>query len=234
MPRSAPCGAAVRAALGGSLAVIALAGCGASAGRASSTTRASGSATAVEATLAPTGGPAGGATTDQSAPSGAAASVTTGSTTSTPARTTTTPTSRATSDPVRTPQLRHLQAVLLRWLRAAGPETGALVYDMTDHATLFTVRASRAGLRHRSRSCTRRSRQPACSGPVRPFRPRFSAPAGSNHTASGTEICTCAATAIQRSETGTSTVSTRTATVRPHPSSSPSCAVTELIESPAG
>ncbi len=143
MPRSAPCGAAVRAALGGSLAVIALAGCGASAGRASSTTRGSGSATAVEATLAPTGGPAGGATTDQSAPSGAAASVTTGSTTSTPARTTTTPTSRATSDPVRTPQLRHLQAVLLRWLRAAGPETGALVYDMTDHATLFTVRASR-------------------------------------------------------------------------------------------
>jgi D-alanyl-D-alanine carboxypeptidase/D-alanyl-D-alanine-endopeptidase (penicillin-binding protein 4) len=41
----------------------------------------------------------------------------------------------------RSPALRHLQAVLVRALRGAGSQTGALVVDLSDPAALFSMRA---------------------------------------------------------------------------------------------
>ena len=42
---------------------------------------------------------------------------------------------------VRSPALRHLQAELVWGLRSAGPQTGALVVDLGDDQTLFSLRA---------------------------------------------------------------------------------------------
>lgn len=44
----------------------------------------------------------------------------------------------------RTPALRHLQFVLARALQSAGPQTGALVVDITSGETLFSLRAGTA------------------------------------------------------------------------------------------
>jgi D-alanyl-D-alanine carboxypeptidase/D-alanyl-D-alanine-endopeptidase (penicillin-binding protein 4) len=44
------------------------------------------------------------------------------------------------ADP-RSPALRHLQAVLLGTVRTAGPQTGAVVYDLSDGQTLFSLRS---------------------------------------------------------------------------------------------
>jgi D-alanyl-D-alanine carboxypeptidase/D-alanyl-D-alanine-endopeptidase (penicillin-binding protein 4) len=50
--------------------------------------------------------------------------------------------SRPSSSDGRAPALRHLQALLVRAERKAGPRTGLLVYDMTTRRTLFTREAS--------------------------------------------------------------------------------------------
>jgi D-alanyl-D-alanine carboxypeptidase/D-alanyl-D-alanine-endopeptidase (penicillin-binding protein 4) len=56
--------------------------------------------------------------------------------------TTTAPNQPARPQPdLRSPALRHLQAAVLRDLRPVGDATGVLVYDMTDHRTLFSLRA---------------------------------------------------------------------------------------------